>query len=136
MKATEKLALDILILQGKRARDLEVLKTEASEAYQSLRPINLIKSTIDNMTHSPKIMGNLGKAAIGMVTGYLLKKIVFGSSKGVLSNSVGSMFQSLATNLATKNSDKLVEGGLSIFEIAKSLFTSNRTRDEQKLIND
>ncbi len=121
MTASEILARDILILEVKRSSDLASLKTEAHDVLQSMRPINLIKNTIEDVTHSPEIKGDIGKAVIGMATGFLLKKLVFGSSKGIVKNSVGSIFQTLATNVATRNSDKIAEGGSTIFEIVKAL---------------
>lgn len=129
--STDILSRDILLLEAKRKMEFADLKEHLHSTYESLRPINLIKSTFEDVTHSPDIKGGIGKAAIGMATGYLLKKVVFGSSINPLKNIAGAAFQALVTNVAAKNSDKIKEGGLNIVEIAKSLFMSRRKRNQR-----
>lgn len=129
--ATDILALDILLLEGNRDRDFDALKEQALETYESLRPINLIKDTFKDLTHSPDIKGGIGKAVIGLTTGYLLKKLMFGSSHNPLKNLAGAAFQAVATNIAAKNSDKIKEGSIDLFEIVKSfIMPKKKSADE------
>jgi len=129
MTVSEILARDILLLEVKRASELAALKEEVVSIFESLQPINLIKSTIAEVTQSPDIRGGIGKAAFGMVAGFLLKKIVFGSPEGMLKKSAGAIFQTLATNIATKNSDKIAEKSSNFFHIAKAFFTPEKKEE-------
>lgn len=129
-KATDKLARDLLLLEAKRSNDWDDLTEEVREGFESLRPINLIKSTVKEMTEAPDIKGGVGKVAIGMATGYLLKKIFFRSSHNPLKNIAATAFQTLATNIATRNSDKIKEGGIDVFEIAKELIMHKKEQPE------
>jgi len=126
MTVSEILARDILLLEIKRESELAGLKEELVSTFQSLKPINLIKSTIDEVTQSPEIRGGIGKAAFGMVAGFVLKKIVFGSPEGMLKKSAGAIFQTLATNITTRNSDKIVEKSSNFFQIAKAFLTPRK----------
>lgn len=126
MTVSETLVRDILLLEVKRESELAALKEEVVSTLQSLKPINLIKSTIAEVTQSPEIRGGIGKAAFGMVTGLLLKKLVFGSSEGMLKKSAGAIFQTLAANITTRNSDKIVEKSSSFFQIAKAFLTPRK----------
>jgi len=121
LNATDILNRDILLLEAKRAGAQQILKEQLHSAFESLKPLNLIKSTIEDVTHSPEIKNGIGKAAIGAAAGFLLKKLVFGSSVNPLKKLAGVAFQAIVTNIAAKNSDKIKDTGVNIFEIAKSL---------------
>lgn len=112
---------DIFLLKKKQAEDFTNLKEQLNITYQSITPINFIKSVIEDATHSPDLKDGIGKAAIGMASGFLLKKLVFGSSINPIKKIASIAFQALITNVAAKNSDKIKDTGMGIFEIAKSL---------------
>ena len=124
--ATDILNRDILLLEQRRFEQFQDLKEQLHVTYESLKPINLIKNTFKDVTHSPDIKDGIGKAAIGMVSGYLLKRVVFGSSANPIKKLAGVAFQTLVTNVAAKNSDKIKEKGINLFKIAKSLILPNK----------
>ncbi len=119
--AIDVLNRDILLLEESRFIQFNDLKEQLNTTYESLKPINLIKSTFKDATEFPDIKAGIGKAAIGMASGYLLKKLIFESSANPLKKLAGVAFQALVTNVAAKNSDKIKETGINIFEIAKGL---------------
>jgi len=119
--ATDILTRDILLLKARRAGEMDALKEQVHVIYESIRPINLIKSTLKEATEMPDIKGNIGKAAIGMAAGYVLKKILFGPSINPLKNIAGAAFQTLITNVVAKNSDTIKEKSFIVFEMAKAL---------------
>ena len=79
----ESVALNEMIdlLQSKQAGELALLKEQFYCTYESLKPINLIKNTIHELTESPDIKTNLLNSAIGLTTGFLSKKISGGLGK-------------------------------------------------------
>lgn len=119
--ATEILNREIIFLERKRSEEFKNLKEQFHTASQSLKPINLLKSTFEQVRQSPDFKSDIGKAAIGMFSGYLLKKLVFRSSVNPLKILAGVAFQALATNVAAENSEKIKETGINIFEIVRAL---------------
>lgn len=125
--ASDILARDILLLEARRAGELRELKEQVHLTFESIRPINLIKSTIHDVTHSPDVKGGIGKAAIGVATGFIFKKLLFGGhSINPLKRLAGVALQTIVTNVAANNSDKIKEGGATLFEIAKSLIQKKK----------
>ena len=127
--STDILNREIFLLEQKRLVEFRNLKEQLHTTYESLKPINFLKSTFEDVTHSPEIKGGVGKAAIGMVSGYLLKKLMFGPSINPIKNILGVAFQALITNVAAQNSDKIKETGINVFEIAKAIFMPKKKID-------
>jgi len=118
---SEILDRDILLLEQRQSEQFKNLKEQLHAVHESLKPINLIKNTVMGAIQSPDLKSGIGKATIGMVSGYLLKRIVFGSSTNLLKRFSGLAFQTLAANLVAKNSDKIKNTGINIFEMVKAL---------------
>ena len=91
--ATQILHREIIFLERKRSEEFKELKEQLHTTYESLKPINLLKSTFEVVTKSPDIKRDIGKAAIGMFSGYLLKKLVFTSSMNPLKILAGLCLQ-------------------------------------------
>ena len=58
----------------------QLLKEEFFIAYESLKPVSLIKSTLTEITSSPYLIDNMLGAVMGMLSGYVSKKIAVGTS--------------------------------------------------------
>ena len=101
-------------LQNKKAQDLLALKEQFKTAYDSIRPINLIKSTFKEVISSPDIKSNILNNAVGFATGYLSKVIMVGGSHNPIKRTLGTLLQFAITNVVSKNSDKIVESGENI----------------------
>ncbi len=127
--ATEILTREINFLERKRSEEFKNLKEQLHVTVESLKPVNLLKSTFEDVTQSPDLQSDIGKAAIGMVSGYFLKKLVFRSSINPFKILAGVAFQALATNLAAKNSDKIKETGINLFAIVKDLIKPKKKED-------
>ena len=128
MKETETdiLTREILLLKAQRAAEFSSLKGQLHDTYESLRPVNLIRNTFNDLTHSPEIKGGLRKAAVGLAAGFILKKIFFGSSINPVKRLAGAAFQTVVTNVAAKNSDKILQRMVLIFGIAKALWAHRK----------
>ena len=63
------------------------LKEQFYMTYESLKPINLLKNTLKDISNSPYLIDNIIGTGMGMVSGFLTKKIFVGVS--------GSMFRKL-----------------------------------------
>ncbi|MCD6018308.1 MAG: hypothetical protein K0S53_1429 [Bacteroidetes bacterium] len=124
--ALDVLRRDIVKLEAKRSEDLHLLKEQLHEAYESIKPVNLIKGIFKSATESPEITNGLSKAAMGVTSGHLIKKLLFGSSHNPLKKLAGAAIQAIVTNVVSNNSEKITEKGKDIFNIIKSFVTKKK----------
>ena len=131
---TETLNETILYMQHKQATELKLLKEQFHITYESLKPINLLKSTIHKATESPEIKKDIVNNVIGLTTGYLSKIVLFGASRNPLAKILGTVFQFAVTNFASKNGSSIQSVGENIMHrILKSKKRS--TPAQQETIN-
>ena len=122
--ATEELKNTIRLVQVTQSANRELLKEQLLLTYDSLKPANLIRSTLKEVTSSPFLVGNLAGTVIGLTTGYLSNKVVIGSSASLLRKLFGRILQVGVTRIISKNSGVIELYGKSIF---KHLFSKRKT---------
>jgi hypothetical protein len=76
-------------LERKKTEQEEVLLNELHTAYESLKPLNILKSA----TSSPVVRNGLLKGAIGLGAGILSKNLVIGGAGGLLKKIVGNILE-------------------------------------------
>ena len=92
------------------------MKEELSIAFESLKPISLIKNTVSEITSSPYLIENMLGAITGLVSGYVSKKIAVGTSHNVFRKVMGSVLQFTVTNLVAQHPEMLKNLGQLIIE--------------------
>jgi hypothetical protein len=106
---------DLIIAEElKYTNDLEQFKVQFHIAYESIKPLNLVKNIFREVTTSPEIKSDLVSNAIGLGTGFLSKTLLLGISHNPIKKVIGTMFEFAVANLVSKNSDriKLIGGNL------------------------
>jgi hypothetical protein len=104
--ATLRSAIRVLEVE-QTAKELE-LKEKLHLAYENLRPVNIIRRTVrDLISSSVDTDSGLSGTAVGAAGGYLLKKIIVGSSGGLIRKLIGSALQIGMTNLAAHKSGSI-----------------------------
>ena len=130
----EKLSKAIILLEIIRKEELNSFRRQLLLTSESLKPVNLIKSTIREFTNSVDLNNNIGSTAIGMVSGYLVKNILFRATRNPLKIIAGILLQTFVTNVATKNSDKIKESAKSILNSVTSRMKSeNKSFSESEI---
>ena len=95
----------------------QLLKEQFYYTYESLKPINLLRSTIYDITTSPHLMDSILGTATGLATGYLSRKIMMiGASGNLFRKLLGSVMQLGVTNVVSQNPDKIKSIGQYIFQ--------------------
>jgi hypothetical protein len=97
----------IRLLEIKQADEKQLLREQLKITTESLKPINLIKHTLIELTTLPEIKESLLNTVIGLVTGYLSKKIVIGSTHNPIKQILGYALQLGVTDVASKNADDI-----------------------------
>lgn len=79
------------------------LKEQVFLTIESLKPANLIRSTINKITSSPHLIENTLGSAAGLITGYFSKKITTGKSGNLVRNLLGTILQFGVTNVVARH---------------------------------
>src|SRR4030042_2473103 len=93
----------IELLEAEQTVKLQRLKEQFYPAYESLKPVNLFKSTLNDISSSPYLIDNLIGTVLGLVTGYLSKKIVVGASVNRVRKLFGAILQFGVTNVVAQH---------------------------------
>ena len=89
-------------LEIKKDAEELMLKNQFKETYNTYKPANILKNTLEEVSASPKFRNNLLNVAIGLGAGYLSKKLVIGRSAGLLKRAAGTALQYGITALVAK----------------------------------
>ena len=103
----DKLLRSILILEDKQANDEVLLKDQLKITFENFKPSKLIKKTLDDLISMPDFNDNIIDTSLGLVTGYVSKKLVIGSSHNVFKQIFGGLIQLGVTNLVSNNADQI-----------------------------
>src|SRR5665647_70297 len=94
----------------------QLLKGQLYVAYESLKPLNLLKHTLKEITSSPYMIDNISGGAMGLVSGFLSKKIFVGTSGNLIRKLIGSLLQFGITNVVAQNSGAIKSFGQTLFQ--------------------
>jgi len=106
----------IQLLEAEQAIKGQLLKEQFFLTLESIKPVNLLKGTLKDITSSPFLIDNILGVAVGLATGYLTKKIVISASGSILRKLIGSVLQFGVTNVVAQHPDAIKSVGQSIFQ--------------------
>lgn len=105
--------LDIEVAIKRLEQKRRLQEVEMSESLQnimeSLKPVNILKNTIEEVRESTPLKNNLLKVALGLGVGYLSNKLLVGKSAGIVKKALGTALQFGVTYFVSKKSDDDVE---------------------------
>lgn len=81
----------------------KLLNEQFHLAYESFKPVNILKRTMNEVSSSPYLIDNILSTGLGLATGYISRKIVIGSSGNILRKIIGSVLQFGVTNIIAQN---------------------------------
>ena len=94
-------------LQLKKDAEELILSNHFKAVYNTYKPVNIIKNTIEEVSASPTFRMNLLNVAIGLGAGYLSKRLVVGRSVGLLKRIAGTALQYGVTALVAKKAGEV-----------------------------
>jgi hypothetical protein len=113
---TDELKNAIQILEFDQQIREQQLKEQVFLTIESLKPVNLIKSTLHEVVSSPYLIDNILGVAMGLTSGYISKKIALGKSVNVIRRILGSLLEFGITNIVAQNTDSIKTFGQSIYQ--------------------
>jgi hypothetical protein len=105
----------IHLLEVEQAVQGQALKEQFNLTYNSLKPINLFKSTFKEVVTSPNVIDNVIGTALGFASGFLTQKMVVGASSSIARKVIGSVIQLGVTNVIARHPVSIKSVGAFLF---------------------
>lgn len=103
--AINSLKESIRLVKIRQIEEGKILKEQFKITYESLKPVNLIKSSMKDLVSSVEIKSSIFETLISIVSGYLTQKLIVTSKSNVFIKTLGMLMQFGVTNLVSKNSE-------------------------------
>jgi hypothetical protein len=91
--STSSLSESILELEARRAEEGKMLKEHVNQAYENIKPINLIKSTFKEALAAQDLRADIINLSLGLVAGYVSKRVFSGLEDSPLKKLLGTSLQ-------------------------------------------
>jgi hypothetical protein len=127
---SNELKLAIQLLEAERTIQLDELKDQFNSTYDSLKPANILKNTLSEITDSPYLIENILSSSLALISGYFSKKMVVGSSESPIRKIFGTIVQYGITNLVAKHTDDIKSFGQFIVQYFLQKTKPNTEEDE------
>jgi hypothetical protein len=106
----------IKLLEAEQEIKAQLLKEQLYLTYESLKPVNLLRHTLKEISSSPYLIDNISGTAMGLLSGFLSRKIFVGSSGNLIRKLIGSILQFGVTNVVAQNSDVIKSIGQALLQ--------------------
>ena len=122
----QELQEQITRLEFRKANEAIELKQEFKSSLDHLRPINLLKNSIKDISSASDFKDGFLNSTLGLGLGFLTKKALIGTSHNPIKQILGTLLQVGITAVATKNGEGIKTG----FSKLLSLFSRNSSKRE------
>ncbi len=123
IKNVSELKLAILILEKEQKQKEFLLRDHFSQTYESLKPINLLKSTVKDFFSTSLLVEKSVNATIGIVVGSISQKLFVGTSESSFRQLIGKFLQLAVSNFVVQNPEMIKSVG--------SFFSHQDTEDNK-----
>lgn len=131
IRTTTHLKDAILKLEVKQQIDLEEMKEKVHITLESLKPVNLVKNTLKELSSSPYLVENLLTTSMALASGYFAKKVTVGSSESPFRKIMGTLLQFGVTNIVAKHAEEIkLVGQYIIQQFSKKEPLDSEEKDE------
>jgi hypothetical protein len=100
---TEALKAAIMALENQSAEEFVALKEQFNVSLELFRPVNLIKSALQEVTTSPDMKDAVVNSLTGITAGFFTKKLFVGSSTNPLKQMFGTIIQFATASIVSKH---------------------------------
>jgi hypothetical protein len=114
--STAELKKAIQLLEVEQVINAQMLKEQFNFTYERIKPVNILRGTLKDITSSPFLIDNILGTAVGLATGYLSKKMVVGVSGNIIRKLFGYVMQVGVTNAVAQHPDTIKSIGQYIFQ--------------------
>ena len=125
----------ILQLEGKQTKERILMKEQFLITVETLKPINLIKSTLLEAAESEDLQDNFLNAVLGLSAGYLSKMIFQGRSGGPVKKILGTALMFGIKNLIAQNPEAIKKWGGLFFTVVRNLLREKDNRNSSNSVS-
>jgi uncharacterized membrane protein YeaQ/YmgE (transglycosylase-associated protein family) len=104
-------SLDLLVeinrLKSRKKEEEVSLNEQLKKTYESFKPVSIFKESLSEIVSSSEIKKDLTTITIGLLTGYLAKKIVIGKTTNPISGWIGNVFEMIVTSKTINHIDEV-----------------------------
>ena len=83
----------IKVLETEQKEKEKLFREQLLLTYESLKPVNLLKNTLKELFSNSHLIKDFSDTTLGMVIGYITKKLFIRDSKSKFRKMVASVFQ-------------------------------------------
>ncbi len=130
LNPNDSLNLQISMLEQKRAAEFRKLKEQLHETGKSLKPANLIKGALRDITGSSQVKSVLIKAGIGLVLGFAAQKLIASRKESKKTRIAGNILQYGITMLAANRPSFIQSAGVFV---ARNIFEAIKKRRQRRI---
>ena len=109
----------IVKLEGKWIDDGKLVKEQFFLTIESIKPINLIKSTFKDAVTSPDIKNKILNTSVGLTAGFLSKLLIQGVIKSPVNRLIGTAVMFGISNVVAKNPEAVKSIGKGFFKMIR-----------------
>jgi hypothetical protein len=128
ISSSEELKKAIHLLEEEHQFKELVLRKQLILTYTSLKPSNILKNTLKEIT-SPSLVDEFSGTGMGLVSGFLSKKIFVGTSGNAIRKLIGSVLQLGVTAVVAQNSGLIQSAGMSLIQNLINRRARHRARE-------
>lgn len=104
----------ILVKEAEHKAEGELLKVHFLVTYESLRPINILKSTFKEAVNAPGIKAGVVNTFLGLAAGFLAKKILVGSTQNPLKKILAAFIETIVSGIVNCHGEEVKSFGNNI----------------------
>lgn len=105
----------IVELEKRKVIQESLLKEQFHETRESLKPLNLIKSSFSKLTHTPEIRDGVFKTVAGVGIGLLTKNMFLGQAIPLVKSLVGKSVEESVDKTIKNGADTIKAYGTAIY---------------------
>src|SRR4030042_4291984 len=106
----------IQLLEVEQTEKGQQLKKQFFLTFESLKPINLLRNTLNDVATSPFLIDNILGTLMALTRGFLSKKIFLGVSGSIFRKIFGYILQFGVTNFVAQHHDTIKSIGQTAFK--------------------
>ena len=114
--STVSLKSAIQLLESEQAQKGQQLKAQLYIVYESLKPVNLVKNALQDISSSPFLIDNILSTGLGIASGFLTNKIFIGRSGSIIRKLLGTILQFGVTNTVAQHPETIKSIGQVIMQ--------------------
>ena len=120
----ERLRATITALEEKQKLEMTVLRGQAQTTFDSIKPINLITSTLNDVAGSQSLKDHLISTGVGLVVGRISERLIEGHAPTVMRKLLGTAVLFGVTNLVARNPQAVIKVGGSVLGLLRKVMAA------------